>query len=86
MFQDGVTGMTGPSQSRKFFTIIAAVVSCAALAVSIGLVYPKPVANAALGADWQCRRSAGIVTTCHRVSHVAPVAHPLVRASETIRV
>ena len=74
-FQDGVAEMTGPSQSRKSFILVVAALSCATLAVSIGVAYPRPVANSALGADWQCHRSAGILTTCHRVSHAAPATH-----------
>jgi len=64
--------MTSPSRKRKAFILIAAVLSCAVIALTIGIAYPTPVANTALGADWQCHRSAGIVTTCQRVSHAAP--------------
>ena len=67
--------MTNPSRKRKVFILIAAVVSCAAAALTIGIAFPTPVANPALGADWQCHRSAGIMTTCQRVSHAAPSAH-----------
>ena len=67
--------MTSPSRKRKAFILIAAVLSCAAVALTIGVALPTPVANPALGADWQCHRSAGIVTTCQRVSHVAPSLH-----------
>ena len=74
--------MTGPSRNRNALILIAAVLSGAAVAVSIGLAYPTPVDNPALGADWQCQRSAGIVTTCRRVSHAEPMinrstAHPV---------
>lgn len=65
--------MTGPSRNRKAMIIIALVLSGAAVALSIGFAYPTPVTNAALGADWQCLRSAGIVTTCHRISHAQPM-------------
>jgi hypothetical protein len=61
--------------NRKALILIIAALSCAAVAVFIGFVYPTPVANPALGADWQCHRSAGILTTCHRVSHAAPAIH-----------
>ena len=64
--------MAGPSRNRKVFIVIATVLSCAAIALCIGIAFPTPVANTALGADWQCHRSAGIVTTCQRVSHAAP--------------
>jgi hypothetical protein len=67
--------MAGPSRNRKVFIVIATVLSCAAIALTIGIAYPTPVANTALGADWQCHRSAGIVTTCKRMSHTAPSLH-----------
>jgi hypothetical protein len=55
--------------------VIASVLACTAVAVSVSLAYPTPVANPQLGAGWQCQRSIGIMTTCHRVSHVAPTNH-----------
>jgi hypothetical protein len=61
--------------NRKTLILVIAALSCAAVAVFIGFAYPTPVANPALGADWQCHRSAGILTTCHRVSHAAPATH-----------
>ncbi|MBV8926635.1 MAG: hypothetical protein JOZ74_14800 [Bradyrhizobium sp.] len=57
--------------------LIASVLACTAVAVSIGLAYPTPVSNPALGADWRCLRSVGIVTTCRRVSHAQPMSHRL---------
>jgi hypothetical protein len=66
--------MTGPFWSRKTLLLVGAVLACAAVAVSIGLVFPTPVESPALGAGWQCRRAA-IVTTCSRVSHAAPIIH-----------
>ena len=65
--------MTGYWRNRKAFLLIASVLACTAVAVS--LAYPTPVPSPQLGADWQCHRSVGIVTTCHRVSHVAPTSH-----------
>jgi hypothetical protein len=64
--------MTSPSRKRKAFILVAAVLSCAAVALTIGIAFPTPVANPALGADWQCHRAAGIMTTCQKVSHAAP--------------
>jgi hypothetical protein len=79
--------MTGPSRNRKALIFIVAALSCAAVAVCIGFAYPTPVANPALGADWQCHRSAGIVTTCHRVSHAAPTMHrSILQPAEPLRV
>ena len=65
--------MTGYWRNGKAFLVIALVLVGAAAAVS--LAYPTPVPSPQLGADWQCHRSVGIVTTCHRVSHVAPMSH-----------
>jgi len=65
--------MTGPSRNRKAKILLALALSGAAVALSIGIAYPTPVANPALGADWQCHRSAGIMTTCHRISHAQPM-------------
>ena len=65
--------MSGFWRNRKAFLVIASVLACTAVAVS--LAYPTPVPSPQLGADWQCHRSVGIVTTCHRVSHVAPTSH-----------
>jgi hypothetical protein len=67
--------MTGSSRNRKAYLVIASVLASTAVAVSIGLAYPTPVANPALGADWQCHRTAGIMTSCHRISHVEPMSH-----------
>jgi hypothetical protein len=76
--------MTGPWRNGKASLVITSVLAGAAVAVSIGLAYPTPVANPALGADWQCHRSVGIVTTCNRVSHVQPTSHrPLARPADT---
>ncbi len=70
--------MSSPSRNRKILVLIAAALSSAAIALCIGMAFPTPVANPALGADWQCHRSAGIVTTCQRVSHAAPSVHRVI--------
>lgn len=67
--------MTGSWRNRKAFLVIASVLACTAVAVSVSLAYPTPVASPELGADWQCHRSVGIMTICHRISHVAPTGH-----------
>jgi hypothetical protein len=61
---------------RKVLTVIAVVLVCgAAAAVSLALAYPEPISNPALGAQWQCHRAAGILTTCSRVSRAEPLVH-----------
>jgi hypothetical protein len=67
--------MTGSWRNRKAFLVIASVLACTAVAVSVSLAYPTPVPSPELGADWQCHRSVGILTTCQRVSHAAPTSH-----------
>jgi hypothetical protein len=67
--------MTGFWRNRKAVLVIASVLACTAVAVSVSLAYPTPVPSPELGADWQCHRSVGIMTTCNRVSHVAPTSH-----------
>ena len=62
------------TSNRKVLLLIAAVLACATVAVSIGLVYPTPVESPALGAEWQCHKAA-IVTTCRRVGHAEPMIH-----------
>jgi hypothetical protein len=66
--------MTGQQRNRKVLTLIAAALSCAAVAVSISFAYPTQVASPMLGAEWQCHRAVGILTTCSRVSHVVPTS------------
>ena len=64
--------MTGQPWHHKVLTVTLAALTCAALAVSISFVYPTEVASPTLGAEWQCHRAVGILTTCSRVSHVVP--------------
>ena len=64
--------MTGQQWNRKILTIFAAALTCAVVAASISFAYPTQVASPTLGAEWQCHRTVGILTTCSRVSHVVP--------------
>jgi hypothetical protein len=65
-------------RSRKVLTVIAVALVCgAAAAVSLALAYPEPVSSPTLGAEWQCHRAAGILTTCSRISRAEPmILHP----------
>ena len=68
--------MLGLWRNRKVLTFIAVVLVCgAAAAVSLALAYPTPVPSPTLGAEWQCHRAAGILTTCSRVSRAEPLVH-----------
>ena len=64
--------MTGQQWNRKILTLVVAALTCAAVAASISFAYPTQVASPTLGAEWQCHRAVGILTTCSRVSHVMP--------------
>jgi hypothetical protein len=67
--------MNGSSRNRKALWIIGAALACAGVALSIGIAYPTPVPNGTLGAEWECHRSAAIMTTCRKVSHAQPTIH-----------
>jgi hypothetical protein len=67
--------MNGSSRNRKTLWVIGAALACAGVALSIGIAYPTPAPNAMLGAEWECHRSAAIMTTCRRVSHAQPTIH-----------
>jgi hypothetical protein len=43
--------------------------------LTIGVVSPKPVSNPMLGAEWECHRSAAILTTCRHLTRAEPLAH-----------
>jgi hypothetical protein len=43
--------------------------------VVVFLAQPKPIENAMLGAEWQCSRTAFVLTTCApRVQQASPAA------------
>jgi hypothetical protein len=66
--------MTGQPWNRKILTLtLAALTGAAAVAFSVSFAYPTQVASPMLGAEWQCHRAVGIMTTCSRVSHVVPM-------------
>ena len=65
--------MTGQQWNRKILALVVVALTCAAAAVSISFAYPTQVASPTLGAEWQCHRAVGILTTCSRVSHVVPM-------------
>ena len=60
--------MTSQFWTRRILVLSVAVVTLIAIAaaLSIGLAYPEPISNAALGPDWQCTRVAFVLTTCRR--------------------
>jgi hypothetical protein len=43
--------------------------------VAVFLAQPRPIENAMLGAEWQCSRTAFVLTTCApRVQQASPAA------------
>jgi hypothetical protein len=70
--------MTPTLWTRKELAFIVAIVAllCAAAFLSIGLVHSEPLSDANLGADWQCTRVAGILTTCSKIQTTTrPIVH-----------
>lgn len=79
--------MTGQQWNRRVIALVAAGLTCAAVAVSFSFAYPTQVASPMLGAEWQCHRAVGIMTTCNRVSNVVPMnTRAPVRAMDLRRV
>jgi hypothetical protein len=67
--------MTGSPRNRIALLVIGTALACAAAVLTVGFASPRPVSNAMLGAEWECHRSAAIMTTCRRVSHAEPLTH-----------
>jgi hypothetical protein len=61
--------------TRKLASIGAAVTLTGAAAfLCFALAYPKPISSAALGAEWQCTRTAFVWTSCSRIRSTEAVA------------
>ena len=67
--------MTSSSRNRNVLWVIGTALACAAAVLTVGIASPRPVSNAMLGAEWECHRSAGIMTTCRPLSHAEPLIH-----------
>lgn len=65
--------------TAKEIAVVAAVVMLATIAavLSIGLAFPEPIPNAALGPDWQCSRLAFVFTTCTRIQRAVSARVPV---------
>jgi hypothetical protein len=65
--------MSHDQWTRKNIVRVAAIIAvgCVMAVLAIGLAYPEPVQQAALGPDWQCSRIALVWTTCSRVQQAA---------------
>lgn len=67
--------MSGSSRNRNALLVVGTALACAAVVFTIGVVSPKPVSNPMLGAEWECHRSAAILTTCRHLTHAEPLTH-----------
>jgi hypothetical protein len=58
--------MTSSFWTHKAIALGVAVVAvtCTVTFFSVGLTQPKPVASSVLSDQWQCTKTAGIVTVC----------------------
>jgi hypothetical protein len=58
--------MTSSFWTRKAIALGAAVVAvtCTVTFLSVGLTQPKPVVSSVLSDQWQCTKTAGIITVC----------------------
>jgi hypothetical protein len=62
----GVMAMTPTLWTRKQIAVLVAIstLACAVLFLAIGWTGPKPFASDVLNTQWQCTRTAGILTVC----------------------
>jgi hypothetical protein len=75
--------MTSSSGTRKILALFVAMVTLAGAVafLFVSLTRPVPVASASLGPEWQCHRTAFILTTCRKIVYTEPVVenshHPI---------
>jgi hypothetical protein len=67
-------------------SLAIAMLAIAALAgVAVALTRPKPIDSAVLGSDWQCHKTAFVITTCAlRTQSQAVLASESARADRHI--
>jgi hypothetical protein len=61
------------TQKKLALILSLAALACAAAVLSSGLTHPEPTASASLGAEWQCVRIAGMLTSCTKARHTEPL-------------
>jgi hypothetical protein len=68
--------MTGMWSTTRKLTFLGATVTLtgAAAFLWVAVAYPKPISSAALGAEWQCTRTAFVWTSCSRILQTEAVA------------
>jgi hypothetical protein len=69
--------MIGTLWTRKQQALMVAAVTlaCAAGFLSTGLAQPRPASSAGLGVEWQCSKTAGVLTVCTKVLDTRPVSN-----------
>jgi hypothetical protein len=60
------------TRRQRAGTIAAVALGCALALLSIPLMRPKPLSIAGLGVEWQCSKTAGILTVCTKNLHTGP--------------
>jgi hypothetical protein len=68
--------MTGIWWTTRKLTFLGSAVTLtgAAAVLWVAVAYPKPISSAALGAEWQCTRTAFVWTSCSRIGQTEAVA------------
>lgn len=56
-------------RGQRAGTIAIVALGCALALLSIQLLRPKPLSTASLGVEWQCSKTAGILTVCTNSLH-----------------
>jgi hypothetical protein len=58
--------MIGPMWTRKARALVIANSLAGAAVLLIAMAAPQPVSVAALGSEWQCSKTAFVLTTCRQ--------------------
>jgi len=61
------------TRRQRAGTIAIVALGCALALLSIQLMRPKPLSIAGLGVEWQCSKTAGILTVCPKSLHTGAV-------------
>jgi hypothetical protein len=60
-------------RGQRAGTIAIVALGCALALLSIQLMRSKPLSTAGLGVEWQCSKTAGILTVCTKSLHTGAV-------------
>jgi hypothetical protein len=56
--------------TRRLRTLVIANALAAAAVLLVAVAGPRPVSSAALGSEWQCSKTALVVTTCRPMAEL----------------